>query len=539
MKGIIFVAIIVIIAVLGQFYAQALKQNAFKTLLQTKLNEVYEWAKNELKADNLPYAPTPDYPYWNFMPMLKANARIGDKGVEWSSKCFSNNRASADYNSDKTTLEVTITSYGPIVAEGSEVCEESYMAIVNAAMVPGTSVRAFASKPITTTSISIPLPSDLSDAEKWDIDNYGVRLLRYPKPRGESLSNLIKTIEGFIPEFLPSVPKPIAELNRDFITKYTGFPISERDPSLNRIPDESEVKSGDALYVMRLDGLNSMLAWAMGSTTGHVTTAMWIDGELYVCESTVDGAYWPTDYIQKTPYRTWVQQATDAGYQVVWAPLNDQARKSYNETAAVAFFKANEGFNYGFKTMIWPWLDTLSGNFPCLPSDYESNCMTWDLLQPLIAFVDRVVPEIGDTMWNDGFAKRINVESTRTTALYQAAMQKGMAPNYVITIPEQDTWMYNTTRYDEPAVGRAMVCCVFVCSTWKAAGVFGEITDSVNCGEFTNWDDYSLTIHAEKYEQIIGTYSLDLNAYNSKDMFAHIAEKCPALPPGYVRPEGC
>lgn len=75
---------------------------------------------------------------------------------------------------------------------------------------------------------------------------------------------------------------------------------------------EAEVHSGDFLGVIRLDGLDPMLAWAvsagahmlaflivlffkMGSTTGHTTVALWIDGELYICESTVKDSYWPTN----------------------------------------------------------------------------------------------------------------------------------------------------------------------------------------------------------------------------------------------------
>lgn len=68
----------------------------------------------------------------------------------------------------------------------------------------------------------------------------------------------------------------------------------------------------------------------------------------------------------------------------------------------------------------------------------------------------------------------------------------GMTSLDVTQIPEDDNWRYNMTRYDEPAVGHNMVCCVFVCNTWKAAGVFGELADSINCGELTNWDDVSL-----------------------------------------------
>jgi hypothetical protein len=29
---------------------------------------------------------------------------------------------------------------------------------------------------------------------------------------------------------------------------------------------------------------------------------------------------------------------------------------------------------------------------------------------------------------------------------------------------------------------------------WKNAGVFGDLTDSVNCAEFTNLDDYDMSI---------------------------------------------
>ena len=97
-------------------------------------------------------------------------------------------------------------------------------------------------------------------------------------------------------------------------------------------------------------------------------------------------------------------------------------------------------------------------------------------------------------IWNPGFAKRINMPSDtgyRTSELFYEAAKQGYSTQDVIQMPEQDIWVYNTTRYDEPAVGKNMVCCVFVCNTWKAAGVFGELTDSINCGELTNWDDVS------------------------------------------------
>lgn len=383
------------------------------------------------------------------------------------------------------------------------------------------------------------VPSDSTAAEEWDLSTKGVRVLRYVDlAPGEAMANMIKTFELFLPEFTMGVPQKVAEMNIDFMSKYTHFEITPRDPSLNDPPPAREVHSGDSFYVMRLDGLNPLLGWAMGSTTGHVTTALWIDDELYVCESTIDDSYWPTDHVQKTPYEMWLKQARDADFQVVWVPLNDAAKDMYNETAAIQWFNSQEGFDYGFKTLIWGWLDTAKDNFPCLPPNFDV-CLQWELLEPLLAIVDRNVPEIGDMIWNPGYNKRLGTEGLRTAEMYQEAARQGMKSVDVISIPEQDTWTYNTTRYDEPAEGRCMVCCVFVCSMWKAAGVFGDLADSINCAEQTNWDDYALTIHADTYRQIVGTYSLELNSFKTKDLYAHMAESCPSLAPEYDKPSDC
>lgn len=102
---------------------------------------------------------------------------------------------------------------------------------------------------------------------------------------------------------------------------------------------------------------------------------------------------------------------------------------------------------------------------------------------------------------------------------------------------EQDDWLYQTKRFKQPAVGRAMVCCVFVCSMWKHAGVLGDTP--INCGELTNYDDYSLKIFAGNYTQITGSYRLSLNDFNTRPLVPDYAEACPGQPPSYDKPEGC
>jgi hypothetical protein len=452
----------------------------------------------------------------------------------WSAPCFAQNTAVFSKSNDGKTLNLEVTSSSPV----SLTCSDLYAAFTVSTVAISTEIKS--SRNPVVTNIALVVPEDVTDAELWDIDNKGVRLFRYVNDKITTVSNLIETLKMFVPETTQEVSEEAAMINIDFMKKYTGFNFPPRDPALNIIPDESEIKSGDTFYIIRMDGLDPLLAWAMGSSTGHVTTAIWIDGELFVCESTIADSYWPTDYVQKTPYRTWIQQAQDADMQVVFAPLNDQARKNYNETAAVDFFHSVEGIDYGFQTMIWAWLDTALDNFPCLPPDFSSNCMQWEILEPVIALVDRYVNEIGDQIWNAGLAKRLNSDVMRTAALYQEGARQGYTSmNQVIPIVEQDAWLYNTTRWGQPYVGKAMVCCVFVCNTWKEAGVFGDLKDEINCAEFTNWDDYSLTIHADNYRQIIGDYTLTLNNFHTKDPYAHMAEHCPAYPPDYAKPSNC
>jgi len=81
-------------------------------------------------------------------------------------------------------------------------------------------------------------------------------------------------------------------------------------------------------------------------------------GELYIAESTAKDSYWPTNGIQRTPYvrcvfvfdlhpvlilthrrfKQWIQQAKDASFNVVHAPLSDENRAKFNATAALEFF---------------------------------------------------------------------------------------------------------------------------------------------------------------------------------------------------------
>ena len=80
-------------------------------------------------------------------------------------------------------------------------------------------------------------------------------------------------------------------------------------------------------------------------------------------------SYWPTNGIQKTPYKTWLKQAEEAGYNVVHVPLSAKSRKLFNTTAAIDFFQSVEGLEYGYINMLWGWLVFVGRDILFCPSN--------------------------------------------------------------------------------------------------------------------------------------------------------------------------
>jgi hypothetical protein len=250
---------------------------------------------------------------------------------------------------DTSTLLVSMVSSSP----KSSSCTDDYLLVTSSftAMLSTTSGQGLSD--LISTSVNIEIPKSITEAESWDLTTKGVRMCRFLTDMTTTLSNLLVTIDMFLPQLTQRVPPNVAAKNIDFMRQYPQFDIQPRDPLSSLPPPEAEVHSGDFFGIMRLDGLNPMLAWAMGSTTGHTTMALWIEKELYIVESDIASAFWPTDGVQKTPYKDWIRQAQEADYQVAWAPLSVENRRRFNETAAIEFFNSVQGLEYGFKTLLW------------------------------------------------------------------------------------------------------------------------------------------------------------------------------------------
>jgi len=156
-------------------------------------------------------------------------------------------------------------------------------------------------------------------------------------------------------------------------------------------------------------------------------------------------------------------------------------------------------------------------------------------------------PGIADLMWIPALNFRLNTNYNTTAEIFQAALQSGLNFTDLITIPEEDSWMYN----DGNRTGKSMVCDVFVCNMWRAGGIVGN---EFQCAELTPRDVYSMNVFDNSgyrpsqcvdadptlpFCQLGGDYRLELPGYNTITPYPNMGSHCPGLPPKYDRPAGC
>ncbi|KAJ9448811.1 hypothetical protein DIPPA_30480 [Diplonema papillatum] len=482
------------------------------------------------------------YPYWGFIPKLKGRA-MGSGSATWENIGCKSNTATSTWNSDKTVMTIELSA---------DQCDPSHSGDVYLFItVDGFLLEKLsADKPKKTVHWLVP--AEFKKSIHYDAETKGVRIMGFLHDEGQLMIDVLESLLMFLqPEAgsYPDFPSEEAMMrNIYFLTNYQRLQpfmkarvhknITEINPDL--------VQSGDFIGVIRLDGLDPMLGWAMGSATGHTTVAMRDpSGALFITESTTNSSYWPTNGIQRTPFDLWMKQALAAGYNAVWAPMDPVVRAKLNQTAMWEFFYENEGFQYGYQNMLWGWVDTVENNYPCTPVDGFTQCLTWDIIEVLFSVVGGAWPLAGELIWDQSWNKRLNTTGLPPDDLYMyAETQLNMSSSIIPTIVEEDSWLYNTSRNWKPAVGKSMVCCVFVCNMWKAGGLFDGKT--VNCAEMTNVDDYDQAIFnkammnggrpevCQTYDpenencQMVGPFTLNLNSYNKAPLYDHQCEHCPS-----------
>jgi len=489
--------------------------------------------------------------YGDFFPDDLGRAIPGGDPVTYETKCWHKVIATTEKVSDGYNVHLTASRPKSLIPYR---CTDFYLLAT-----PSQVSLAVLPSPVGGTKTYHFKTSKLTESEHLDLETNGVRLFLFRDGPINVVQNLLETVLLFTSELTQGVGDKAAKRNVDFLERYAGITMNERTDSGDLMLDESEIQSGDFFGVIRLDGLDPILAWAMGSHTGHTVVALREDDQLYIAESTAKGSYWPTNGIQRTPYRQWIDQAREAGFAVVHAPLAAKYRAMFDEKAANAFFHNVDGIDYGYGSLLVGWIDTENGNFPCLPAEIQStpSCLLAshvEILLPIAAKFIAAAESIFLPAWNVRITGNASSGLSATEILHQASSQ-GIASQDIFPIVEQDSTLYPQT-FNNGTVGMApaMVCDVFVCNVWKAAGLFQEIDNDFNCGEQTNTDVYNLDILAAPEErpaacvvadpdndlcQLVGKYQLTLPTLGTRAPYKHMQDHCPFRAPEYERPDDC
>ena len=202
-------------------------------------------------------------PYFKFIPEFILNIPTNEN-ISFESKCFQNNSISSKTNGIYTTI--SLVSSNP----QSLLCGDFYM-IANLQNIHIKSIWH-------SGCYSLKLKTS----------NNNPYLFRFKGSPSQMIYSLVDTVKLFAPylskngEITPKVEKG----NLNLLTNLANMSMPDVNKGYLHILDPKTVNSGDLLAIMRLDGLLPMEGFGMGSGTGHMAVALWIDGELYVVEST-------------------------------------------------------------------------------------------------------------------------------------------------------------------------------------------------------------------------------------------------------------
>uniref|UniRef100_A0A7S1R1T1 Phospholipase B-like n=1 Tax=Neobodo designis TaxID=312471 RepID=A0A7S1R1T1_NEODS len=506
---------------------------------------------------------TDDYPYFGFLTKIIGNAVPGGAALTGAStECFENVTMTASWsnvNTSASAIDVTLSASG----QKSLLCTDTL-----ALGVWGAGIHVATIDAATTKTFSYAFdPASATPARRWFVESQGIRLVRFNKGVLGLILDAAATvtlIQGFGQN---PVTNATMKANFDFMRKYVEAsprmqPVSQPRSAGRSVVDaldESYIQSGDSLIVVRYDGLDPVIGWGEGFTAGHSVIAVRspTNGTLYVCESTAHDAYWTRNGIQCHEWRTWFDLAVQAEYNVLLAPLGPEQAAKFNSTAALEFWKETEGLNYGYLNFLFGWIDTKNANFPCLPPTFD-YCLNVDMVETIALLWDDAAGNVPNNVFRQALNHRVGTSDLSVEEVMMVGAQRGLTFQDLYVMPEQDAWRYNTTRYGAPAVGRAMVCCVFVCHMWKHGGLFDGIDREINCGEQTLWDIYSMQNFDpaklgdgrpqvcktadpnNQLCQLIGTHTFHAKPdFNTRPLYKHMGQNCSSTCPNYVRAAGC
>ncbi|GAB2214153.1 hypothetical protein Droror1_Dr00018493 [Drosera rotundifolia] len=330
-----------------------------------------------------------------------------------------------------------------------------------------------------------------------------------------------------------------------FLEKHMGAKFEKRPKPWQAVINPEDVHSGDFLAVSKIrgrwGGFETLEKWVTGAFAGHTAVCLKDDlGNLWVGESGHENEK-GEEVIVVIPWDEWWELALKdySNPQIALLPLHPDIRAKFDSTAAWEYARSMTGKPYGYHNMIFSWIDTIGDNYP---PPLDTN-----LVVSLMSMWTRIQPAYAANMWNEALNKRLGTEGLDLHDILIETENRGMAFDQLLTIPEQDDWVYSD--------GKSTTCVAFILAMYKEAGIFEPFSSSIQVTEFTIRDAYMLKIFEDNvthlpnwcdtdngkipFCQILGEYRMELPHYNTLELYANMSENCPSLPPSYERPKGC
>lgn len=382
--------------------------------------------------------------------------------------------------------------------------------------------------------------------EKWEDGE-----LEYVKQQGISVflmpAGMLGTVEALwdvLPLF--SNTEWGESSNIAFLEKHMGTKLLKRSgPSISNF-STNDIQSGDFLALSKIrgswGGFETLEKWVTGAYAGHTAVCL-RDNEdvLWVAESGHENEE-GEEIIAAILWEDWWElQLTDTAHShVTLLPLHPNVRTKFNATAAWEYVHNMDGKPYGYHNMIFSWIDTLTDNFPP-PVDAH-------LVLSIMTMWTRMQPSYAANMWNEALNKRLGTQGLDLPSILTETEKEGISFGELLAIPERDEWIYSD--------GESTSCVVFILAMYKAAGLFGQLSNSIQVTEFTIRDAYMLKFFEDDmsrlpswcntgiedplpYCQLLGEYLMELPGYNTIKPYAQMNENCPSLSPDYTRPTNC
>lgn len=392
---------------------------------------------------------------------------------------------------------------------------------------------------------SFNLTSAPAGTEEW-VSHSGIRIFRFLFEPLDLIGDILDTASLYLPALSePVLDEASAERNLKFLHDYAGgVEMPVRTQGVTPI-DESLIKSGTLMAINRLDGLGTLEDWATGARTTHIATLMWLgtgaDRALHVVESTDKESYWPNPNIQSTLLKEWIPLAVAANYSVALLPLKADLQAKFDVESAEIFIASTLGEPYGYRSFVATFYDVPVGSLPWPAS--------WQAIESIFELIGTIDPAIPALIMDEGLNKRLNTTGLSMVLASNEANRRNISWGELLAQPEQDNWVYSD--------GPARVCDVYSCSIYKEGGLFGSLSDGIQCGEFQNRDVYSLAFYdlaslgeqgevlgadprpaackaadpTLPYCMLLGPRQIELVGVNSITPYVGMNEKCASVPP--------